>query len=96
MYPSLKRALMSAFVVASVAIPVAGAAAPLIVRDARQIGCRLVSAPFAAHKSGYRATRYVCGDLSYSIFDPTLTRNASASAAETSQGPAAPTGQSTR
>lgn len=96
MYSSLKRALMSALIVASVAIPLAGTAAPLVVRDARQNECRLVSAPFAGHKSAYRATRYVCGDVTYSIFDPTLARSASASVVQIRQGKTAQTGQGAR
>ena len=73
MFHPLKRALLSAVIVAAVAAPLAGMAATPTVRDARQNPCKRVSAPFSAHKSFYRPSQYVCGGVTYSAFDPRLT-----------------------
>lgn len=88
---SFKRALTSAFIAAAVAAPVAGMAATPGVRDARRNPCRLVSAPFAAHKSSYRASHYVCDGITYSVFDARLTRDGFSPVTRASQGASAST-----
>lgn len=79
MYPYAKRALMIAAIAVATAAPLSGMAAPARVRNERQSPCRLVSAPFAAHKTDYRVSHYVCGGVTYALSDPRLTRGAEAS-----------------
>ena len=74
MFRFCKRALMSALIAAAGATPLAGMAATPVLRDARQNPCKLVSAPFAAHKTPYRTSQYVCGGVAYSVSDPRLAR----------------------
>ncbi|SFI53678.1 hypothetical protein [Caulobacter sp. UNC279MFTsu5.1] len=74
MYRFAKRALISACLVAAIAAPLSGMAATSVVRDARQNTCKLVSAPFAAHKTPYRTSQYVCGGVTYAVSDPRLSQ----------------------
>lgn len=75
MYRFAKPALMSASIVAAVVAPLSGMASTFVVRDAQQNACKLVSAPFAAHKTPYRTRQYVCGGVAYAVSDPRLTRS---------------------
>ncbi|MDR6624436.1 hypothetical protein [Caulobacter segnis] len=77
MFFKAKPVLLGAFVLATAAPP-AALAAPAAVRDVHHNPCRLVTAPFNAHKSPYRTSQYRCAGLSYSVFDPRLERRAGA------------------
>lgn len=77
MFRFAERALMNALIVAAAAAPLSGVAATVVVRDAPQTACKLASAPFAAHKTPYRSSHYVCGGVAYSVSDPRLTRTRS-------------------
>jgi len=80
MFSSLRPAVMGAIIVAAGAAPLVGMAATPVPSEGRQGPCKLVNAPFPAHKTPYRSSRYVCGEEAYSISDPRLTRTRAARA----------------
>ena len=95
MFRFCKCALMSALIAAAVAAPLSGMAATPVPHDVRQNSCKLVIAPFAAHKTPYRSSQYVCRGVAYSVSDPRLAR-ASDTPADGGQGAMARNGGGVR